>query len=204
MAEKFKSKALEANLAETRYKEIKIIPEYQSFINLSKKYFGINKRAYDCIVEFQHPFSNRKFVSEELRKILLSDYWYYIALDDPQNAFNYLNRGSAYGLQGEYERAIQDFDRVIELDPQNASVYIRRGLASNDLGEYELSIQDYNKAIELAPQNADAYLLRGRAYYFLGENEHAIQDFDKTIELNPKDSEAYLNRVSADDCQPAA
>jgi len=88
MAEKFKSKALEANLAETRYKEIKIEPEYQSFINLSKKYFGINKRAYDCIVEFQHPFSNRKFVSEELRKILLSDYWYYIALDNPQNAFN--------------------------------------------------------------------------------------------------------------------
>jgi len=88
MAEKFKSKALEANLAETRYKEIKIKTEYQSFINLSKKYFGINKRAYDCVVEFQHPFSNRKFVSEELRKILLSDYWYYIALDNPQNAFN--------------------------------------------------------------------------------------------------------------------
>ena len=87
MAEKFKSKALEANLAETRYKEIKIKAEYQSFIDLSKKYFGINKRAYDCIVEFQHPFSNRKFVSEELRKILLSDYWYYIALENPQNAF---------------------------------------------------------------------------------------------------------------------
>ena len=88
MTEKFKSKALEANLAETRYKEIKIRPEYQSFIDISKKYFGINKRAYDCVVEFQHPFSNRKFVTEELRKILLSDYWYYIALNDPQNAFD--------------------------------------------------------------------------------------------------------------------
>ncbi|MFK5854927.1 MAG: PEP/pyruvate-binding domain-containing protein, partial [Bacteroidota bacterium] len=87
MAEKFKSKALEANLAETRYKEIVIKPEYQSFIDLSKKYFGINKRANDCIVEFQHPFSNRKFVSEELRKILLSDYWYYRALKNPHNAF---------------------------------------------------------------------------------------------------------------------
>ncbi len=87
MAEKFKSKALEANLAETRYKDIKIDTEYQAFIDLSKKYFGINKRANDCIIEFQHPFSNKKFVAEELRKILLTDYWYYIALKEPENAF---------------------------------------------------------------------------------------------------------------------
>lgn len=87
MAEKFKSKALEANLAETRYKDIKIEPDYQRFINLSNKYFGINKRANDCIIEFQHPFSNRKFVTEELRKILLTDYWYYIGLKEPEKAF---------------------------------------------------------------------------------------------------------------------
>ena len=86
MTEKFKSKALEANLAETRYKDINIKPDYQYFIDLSKKYFGINKRANDCIIEFQHPFSNRKFVTEELRKILLTDYWYYIALDNPKKA----------------------------------------------------------------------------------------------------------------------
>ncbi len=36
MDEKFKSKALEANLAETRYKDIKISPDYQAFIDLSK------------------------------------------------------------------------------------------------------------------------------------------------------------------------
>ena len=87
MTEKFKSKALEANLAETRYKDIKLKPDYQSFINLSKKYFGINKRANDCIIEYQHPFSNKKFVSEELRKIILTDYWFYIELSSSKNAF---------------------------------------------------------------------------------------------------------------------
>jgi pyruvate,orthophosphate dikinase len=81
------SNALEANLAETRYKDIKISPEYQEFINLSKKYYGIHKRANDCIVEFQHPYSNKKFVVEELRKILITDYWFYIKLDDPEKAF---------------------------------------------------------------------------------------------------------------------
>ena len=87
MEEKFESKALEANLAETRYKDIKIPTDYQEFIDLSKTYFGITKRANDCVIEFQHPFSNRKFVAEELRKILLTDYWYYIGLGDEVNAF---------------------------------------------------------------------------------------------------------------------
>jgi len=86
MEEKFVSKALEANLAETRYKDIKILPEYQSFIDLSKKYYGIHKRANDCIIEFQHPFSNKKFVAEELRSILLTDFWFYIGLENADKA----------------------------------------------------------------------------------------------------------------------
>jgi len=88
MKKKLISKALEANLAETRYKDVKIPPEYQEFINTSKKYYGINKRANDCIIEFQHPFSNRKFVIEELRSILLTDFWFYSALENSEKAFS--------------------------------------------------------------------------------------------------------------------
>jgi pyruvate,orthophosphate dikinase len=88
MDKKFVSSALEANLAETRYKDIEIPDKYKWFINLSKKYYGINKRANDCIVEFQHPFSNRKFVIDQLREILLTDYWFYSGRDEPEKAFD--------------------------------------------------------------------------------------------------------------------
>lgn len=90
MDKNFISKALEANLAETRYKNIKIPPDFQEFINLSKNYYGIHKRANDCIIEFQHPFSNKKFVAEELRKMLITDYWFYINVDNPALAFDIL------------------------------------------------------------------------------------------------------------------
>jgi len=88
MEEKLISKALEANLAETRYKDVKIPPEYQDFINLSEKYYGINKRANDCVIEYQHPFSNKKFVIEELRSILLTDFWFYNNLENAEKAFS--------------------------------------------------------------------------------------------------------------------
>ena len=86
MSETFKSGALEANLEQTRYKDIFIPEEHQRFINLSAKYFGINKRAKECITEYHHPLSNHTFVIEELRKILMDDFWFYTRDDVPADA----------------------------------------------------------------------------------------------------------------------
>ncbi len=87
MDQQFVSKALEANLAETRYKDIVIPEEHQYFIQLSSSYYGINKRASECLIEYSHPFSNRKFVVEELRQILLGDLWFYAALPEAEKAW---------------------------------------------------------------------------------------------------------------------
>jgi Phosphoenolpyruvate synthase/pyruvate phosphate dikinase len=82
----FTSKALEANLAQTRYKDIFIPDDHKAFIALSKSYFGINKRASECITEYHHPLSNRTFVIEELRKILIDDFWFYTRTEMPNDA----------------------------------------------------------------------------------------------------------------------
>ena len=86
MSETFKSQALEANLEQTRYKDIFIPEEHQQFIALSAKYFGINKRAKECITEYHHPLSNHTFVTEELRKMLMDDFWFYSREDIPSDA----------------------------------------------------------------------------------------------------------------------
>ncbi len=88
MSETFKSQALEANLEQTRYKDIFIPAEHQRFIDLSAKYFGINKRAKECITEYHHPLSNHTFVTEELRKMLMDDFWFYTRDDIPADALH--------------------------------------------------------------------------------------------------------------------
>lgn len=88
MSTQFQSKALEANLAETRYRDIYIPEEHQNFIKLSNGYYGIKKRANDCITEYHHPLSNRTFVIEELRKILITDFWFYTREQIPVDALN--------------------------------------------------------------------------------------------------------------------
>ncbi len=86
MSGQFTSKALEANLAETRYRDIYIPEEHKTFIGLSASYFGLNKRAHDCITEYHHPLSNRKFVIEELREILITDFWFYSKAEMPDDS----------------------------------------------------------------------------------------------------------------------
>ena len=70
----------------------------------------------------------------------------------------YNNRGNAYGDRGDYDRAIDDYNKAIKRNP-NADAYYNRGIVYGDKGDYDRAIDDYNKVIELNPNYADAYNL---------------------------------------------
>ena len=78
---------------------------------------------------------------------------------DRADAYN--NRGVAYGGKGDYDRAIADFDKAIQLKPDYADAYDNRGVAYGSKGDYDRAIADYDKAIQLKPDYADAYYNRG-------------------------------------------
>lgn len=71
------SDALAANLEATRTDNIVIPQEHQQFTDVSKSYYSIHTRAIDCIKEFNHPYSNSKYVIGQLRSIALGDFWFY-------------------------------------------------------------------------------------------------------------------------------
>ena len=50
----------------------------------------------------------------------------------------YYNRGITYNKIGDYNRAIQDYDKAIEIQPDNAKIYYNRGevlLHLNEMGK---------------------------------------------------------------------
>ena len=118
---------------------------------------------------------------------------------NPNNAYAYYGRGTAYDELKQHERAIQDFNKAIELNPNYDYAYNNRGVAYKNLGQYEQAIQDYNKAIELNPNLAEAYSNRGETYRNLKQYEWAIADYNKAIQLNPNNDIAYYNRGLAYD-----
>lgn len=86
----------------------------------------------------------------------------------------YNNRGVAYDDLGQYQRAIEDYNKAIRLKPNNADAYYNRGLAYKELGQYPRAIRDFDQAIRLKPDYADAYYNRGVLYLLQYNNRVGI------------------------------
>ncbi|HMF19409.1 MAG TPA: tetratricopeptide repeat protein, partial [Gemmataceae bacterium] len=64
---------------------------------------------------------------------------------------------------GEWDKALADYNKAIELAPKNAGLWGNRGKAYHGLGQYDKALADFSKAIELAPKNALAWNRRACA-----------------------------------------
>ena len=172
MSETFKSQALEANLAQTRYKDIFIPEEHQQFIALSAKYFGINKRAKECITEYHHPLSNHTFVTEELRKMLLDDFWFYSREDIPAEALriplemmhSLLKPEVAQKLRLNIVITLMEFaDKVMKESPQRceliAQVFDILNDAFDGVKVPEPAVPEANRRVEGPTDNKDVFIL---------------------------------------------
>ncbi len=95
--------------------------------------------------------------------------------------------GKASKEIGDYDRAIAELDRAIELDPDSWSYYRDRGIARYLTGAYDEAIADYESAIALQPGDAYLYMFKGLAYQMKGDDELAIPNYDIAIALNPDD-----------------
>jgi len=68
---------------------------------------------------------------------------------NPRDVVAYHNRGDAYGLKGEIDRAISDYTKAIEINPNYAPAYNGRGRAYTSKGDYLRAVADVTKSGEL-------------------------------------------------------
>jgi tetratricopeptide (TPR) repeat protein len=141
---------------------------------------------------------------------------------NPNNPEAYRSRAHLWALLTEYQSAIDDIKRVIDLTG-DADAHIDRGqyyyrLASaaplpsqaEIAHDYDLMLDDLNAAVVVAPPNPEAYFWRGSAYLYrvyptpdraraINDLTLAVKDFEKAIELrrDREDPNAYKERAKA-------
>jgi tetratricopeptide (TPR) repeat protein len=113
------------------------------------------------------------------------------SLNDP--AF-YLARGERSLREGDFDRAIADFDEAIRLRPDSALAHRHRGNAWSGKGELARALADYEVAINLDPNNAALYRDRGILWHRHGEPDRALVDLDRAVRLGFSDAGAYNER----------
>ncbi|MGY6529840.1 MAG: tetratricopeptide repeat protein [Cyanobacterium sp.] len=113
-----------------------------------------------------------------------------VNLDDAQIFYN---RGNELRDSQDYEEAIEQYSRAIELNPNYVDAYYNRGLTYADLKDFDRAIADYTQAITIDPEYLNAYNNRGVLYANLGDYERAIADYQKVLESDPNYVLAHNN-----------
>jgi tetratricopeptide (TPR) repeat protein len=94
---------------------------------------------------------------------------------DAQLAAAYNLRGLAVRAMGDARRALEDFNRAVELAP-NEDNYYQRGATYQMLDDHARAIGDLNKVIALRPDAPLAYLARAESRRAIGDFEGARAD----------------------------
>ena len=108
------------------------------------------------------------------------------------SAEDYYNRGTVYAFRGDFERAIADYDKAIDLNPNFAKAYNNRGIAYYNCGliagagvlpdlvrvenSFKSVVLDYDKAIELRFGDLKVYFNRSLIRLEKGDWEEAKED----------------------------
>ncbi len=109
-------------------------------------------------------------------------------------ADDYYEQGLIFFERMEYNRAVDSFDKVLELEPHGKDtykVYYNRGNAFLKNRQYDQAIYDFTKALELTPLNDKqmryfALESRGNAYQKNGLIDASIADYTQAIEMLPR------------------
>ncbi len=118
-------------------------------------------------------------------------------MDSRMQACRYTDAGKRLLNKAEYEKAVKEVSKAIELEPKFGTAYYYRSLGYMNLEAYDKAISDIDKAIELAPGVFGYYTHRGTVYLFSKDYPKAIDEFTKSITMEPRNIIAYINRGDA-------
>jgi len=141
---------------------------------------------------------------------------------DSDFAEAYLYRGQAYLVTNDFNSAMSDLNRAIEIflntigrydvimpglsDETNrllnlvaeprlydyANAYFIRATCWSRLNNHDRAIEDGNMAIRINPRHETAYFDLGQYYGYKEMYDQAIAAFEKTVEIDPKNADYWI------------
>jgi tetratricopeptide (TPR) repeat protein len=109
--------------------------------------------------------------------------WNAVIANEPFSGLPYYNRGTTLLSMKQYDRAIADFSKAVEINPRYAEAYQNRGAARKDLKDYDAAIADFKRAIAINPTYGDAYVNLGNTLVSAGRLAEAVDIYSRAIAL---------------------
>ena len=111
----------------------------------------------------------------------------------PERAYFYETRAVYWVDLQQFDRALMDLDRDIELAPRPYA-YFLRGLVSCQAGSIAQSLADFDTAIAQQPENNQFYRGRSLARAATGDAAGALADAEHLVAQVPQQAESFYAR----------
>lgn len=106
-----------------------------------------------------------------------------------------LKTGNLENTKGNYDKAIENANSVIEINPKSINAYFTRGNGYYGKKDYEKALADYTTILKLSPANAAAHYNRGLTYQALGNKEKAKEDYQQAAEKGHEKAKIQLDTL---------
>jgi len=110
----------------------------------------------------------------------------------------YYNRGLAYAMRGNFERAIADLGEATraeaiapEADSWRSLTFLLRANLQAIRQQHDAALADYSEALRLDPTRAEIYVRRGQVWLAKREPDRAIADFTEALRRDIGDRSYY-------------
>lgn len=188
--------------------------------NVKKSEMPIKRESQHSRLYFQEvekiakqitPEREDEFIEQALVKMRAGDYREALKIYDavvkanPDNKRVWMNRGSAHAWLKNYDKAIADTARSIEINPARYTAYLNRAMYYNERaghGDFHKALADINIYITAGNfdekhgnMEVEAYILKGQILARLEEYDKAIETLEhiefKYIDEGQKNKEFY-------------
>ena len=107
------------------------------------------------------------------------------------------NLGIIYEELNETQKAIDCYERVINIDPLFIHPYNNLGLIFRKLGQQEKAIKYFNKIIEINPNYSKGYNNLGTIFVDQGKYKEAVENYVAALDSDNGNKIALNNLISA-------
>jgi len=113
---------------------------------------------------------------------------------NPKYSTPYYNMGVYYYQKGDFPKAIENFEKNVELGGEDYSCSLNYiGIIYSNEGLYDKAIDAFKRGIDLGSDNADLFYNLADIYRKQKNYPLAIQNYEKTLKLTPDDNDAKIH-----------
>ncbi|KKN44777.1 hypothetical protein LCGC14_0689650 [marine sediment metagenome] len=93
--------------------------------------------------------------------------------------------GALYRYDGKYDKALEEYNKVLELDPNYGEVHNELGYLYVYMKNFKKSLEHFKKYASLNPGDANPLDSTAEAYFLMGRLDEAIAKYKEALEIKP-------------------